>query len=92
MGYMPQLHHMKIRHNHEEISMRRVLLDMINILMVDDHAIVREGIKRIIDDVPDMQIVAEASCGQEAMELVLGNSYDLVLLDISNPELVVHFL
>ena len=36
---------------------------MINILIVDDHLIVREGIKRIIDDVPDMNIIAEASSG-----------------------------
>ena len=58
---------------------------MINILIVDDHLIVREGIKRIIDDVPDMNIVAEASSGQEAIDLILENLYDLILLDISMP-------
>ena len=58
---------------------------MINILIVDDHLIVREGIKRIIDDVPDMNIIAEASNGNEAMELILKNTYDIVLLDISMP-------
>ena len=58
---------------------------MINILMVDDHLIVREGIKRIINDVPDMNIIAEASNGNEAMELLLENIYDIVLLDISMP-------
>ena len=56
---------------------------MINILIVDDHLIVRQGIKRIIDDVSDMSIVAEASSGQKAMDLILENSYDLILLDIS---------
>ena len=40
---------------------------MINILIVDDHLIVREGIKRIIDDSADMSVVAEASCGMEAL-------------------------
>ena len=58
---------------------------MINILMVDDHLIVREGIKRIINDIPDMNIIAEASNGNEAMELILKNTYDIVLLDISMP-------
>ena len=60
---------------------------MINILIVDDHVIVREGIKRIIDDISDMKIVAEASSGQEAMDLILENMYDLILLDISMPGL-----
>ena len=58
---------------------------MINILIVDDHLIVRDGIKRIINDVSDMNIVAEASNGQEAINLVLKNTYDLILLDISMP-------
>ena len=58
---------------------------MINILIVDDHLIVREGIKRIIDDVPDMNIIAEASSGQEAIDLIQENLYDLILLDISMP-------
>ena len=58
---------------------------MINILIVDDHLIVREGIKRIIDDVPNMKIVAEASSGEEALDLIFNNSYDMILLDISMP-------
>jgi len=60
---------------------------MINILIVDDHLIVREGIKRIINDVPDMSIVAEASNGNDAMELILKNNYDIILMDISMPGL-----
>ena len=58
---------------------------MINILIVDDHLIVREGIKRIIDDTPDIKTVAEASSGKEAMDLIYKNKYDLILLDISMP-------
>ena len=49
---------------------------MINILIVDDHLIVREGIKRIINDIPDMKITAEASTGNEAMDLIGKNKYD----------------
>ena len=56
---------------------------MINILLVDDHLIVREGIKRIIDDTPDIKTIAEASSGKEAMDLIYKNKYDLILLDIS---------
>ena len=58
---------------------------MINILIVDDHLIVREGIKRLIDDTSNMRIVAEASSGQEAIDMICNNKYDLILLDISMP-------
>ena len=58
---------------------------MINILIVDDHLIVREGIKRIINDSADMSVVAEASSGMEALEYIWKNKYDLILLDISMP-------
>ena len=58
---------------------------MIKILIADDHLIVREGIKRIIDDSADMNVVAEASSGMEALEYVWKNKYDLILLDISMP-------
>ena len=59
---------------------------MINILIVDDHLIVREGIKRIIDDTQDIKTIAEASSGKEAMDLIYKNKYDLILLDISMPK------
>ena len=53
--------------------------------MVDDHAIVREGICRIIDDTPGIHIDAEASTGEEAINFIHKKKYDLVLLDISMP-------
>ena len=58
---------------------------MINILIVDDHAIVREGLRRIIDDTSEINVVAEASTGQKALDLILENKYDLILMDISMP-------
>jgi two-component system, NarL family, invasion response regulator UvrY len=58
---------------------------MINILIADDHAIVREGLKRILADVPDMHVAGEASNGSEALDLVRKNKWDIVLLDISMP-------
>ena len=59
---------------------------MINILIVDDHLIVREGLKRIINETPDIKTAAEASSGEEAMDLIYKNKYDLILLDISMPK------
>ena len=58
---------------------------MIEILLVDDHAIVREGLRRIIDDTTGITISAEASTGQEALDLIWKEKYDLVILDISMP-------
>ena len=58
---------------------------MIDIILVDDHPIVREGIRRIIDDTVGINISAEASTGQEALDLIWKEKYDLVILDISMP-------
>ena len=58
---------------------------MIDILMVDDHAIVREGLSRIINDTTEINIAAEASTGEEAVDKINNQKFDLVLLDISMP-------
>ena len=58
---------------------------MINVLKVDDHDIVREGIRRIIEDTPGIKVADEAPTGQEALNLIFNNKYDIVLLDISMP-------
>lgn len=59
--------------------------NMIKILIVDDHAIIREGLKQILSETPDMIVTGEANNGQEALEKVWENKYDVVLLDISMP-------
>ncbi|MFH1743523.1 MAG: response regulator transcription factor [bacterium] len=59
----------------------------VRILVADDHSIVREGIRRVLDSEPGMQVVAEAENGREAVSLVLEKSIDVVLMDISMPEL-----
>ena len=58
---------------------------MIKILIADDHAIVREGLKQILSQTPDMVVVAEASNGQEAIDKLARNNIDLIVLDISMP-------
>ena len=58
---------------------------MIKILIADDHAIVREGLKQIIRETSDMVVADEASTGQELLEKVWKHDYDVVLLDISMP-------
>jgi DNA-binding NarL/FixJ family response regulator len=58
---------------------------MIKILVVDDHVIVREGLKRILLDTPDMVVADEASNSQEVTKKIWDNDYDLILLDISLP-------
>ncbi|MES4786702.1 MAG: hypothetical protein C4294_13745 [Nitrospiraceae bacterium] len=58
---------------------------MVRILIADDHAIVREGLKRIIAEVPDLVVAAEAGDGEEALEIVRRQSIDLVILDLSMP-------
>ncbi|UCE50738.1 MAG: response regulator transcription factor [Phycisphaerales bacterium] len=55
------------------------------ILVADDHTIVREGLKQILGEVPDMIVAGEASDGLEALHKVRDNHYDLVLLDIAMP-------
>ena len=58
---------------------------MIRILVVDDHAIVREGLKQILADVNDMAVRDEAAGGQEALAKIRSGEFDVVLLDISMP-------
>ncbi len=60
---------------------------MIRILVADDHAIVREGLKLIIGETNDMSVVGEAADGWETLEKVETGGYDIVLLDISMPGL-----
>jgi len=58
---------------------------MIRILVADDHAIVREGLKQILADVSDMTVCDEAAGGAETLAKIRKREYDVVLLDISMP-------
>lgn len=59
---------------------------MTNVLIVDDHAIVREGLKQILADTPDMVVAGEASTGREALDHLQTGEWDVVVLDISLPD------
>ena len=60
---------------------------MINILIADDHPIVRAGLRLTIADQFDMKVVCEACDGYEVLELLKKNTVDVVILDISMPGL-----
>jgi len=60
---------------------------MIRILAVDDHALLRKGLAAVINAEPDMKLVAEASCGEEALEKYRLHRPDVVLMDIQMPGL-----
>lgn len=59
---------------------------MINLLIVDDHVVLREGLKQIFSRTSDIAVVSEASSGQEAMEAIRTQEVDVMMLDISMPE------
>jgi DNA-binding NarL/FixJ family response regulator len=58
---------------------------MINILVVDDHPIVRTGLRQILAAAPDMKILDEAGSGEDALKLLRRRKYDLVILDVALP-------
>jgi DNA-binding NarL/FixJ family response regulator len=58
---------------------------MIKVLAVDDHPVFREGIASLLGNVPDMELVAEASTGIEAIELFRAHRPDVTLMDLQMP-------
>ena len=58
---------------------------MIRVLIVDDHAIVRQGLRRILSETGDMVVAGEAANGVEALRRVREGGVDVVLLDVSMP-------
>lgn len=62
-------------------------MDNIRVLLADDHAVVREGLKALISAEPGMELVGEASDGRVALELTAELDPDVVVVDVSMPEL-----
>lgn len=61
-------------------------MTLIRILVADDHALVREGIRLVLDAEPEFEVVAEAANGRQAVDLALVHRPDVVVLDITMPE------
>lgn len=58
---------------------------MINVFLVDDHDLVRTGIKRILEEVRGIKVVGEADCGEDAVKWCRSHEPDLVLMDMDMP-------
>jgi DNA-binding NarL/FixJ family response regulator len=57
------------------------------ILLADDHAVVRRGLRMVLESEADLEVIAEADDGAEAVELALANEVDLAILDVTMPRL-----
>ena len=69
------------------IPLHKVTAIMINVLVTDGHALFVEGLKQILVLTPDIVIAGEARNGREALLQAAGNNYDLMILDISLPDM-----
>jgi DNA-binding NarL/FixJ family response regulator len=60
---------------------------VLRIVLVDDHAVMRQGLRRMLEDYTDLEVVGEAEDGLEALDLVRAEKPDVVLMDITLPRL-----
>ena len=58
---------------------------MINILLTDDHALIRTGIRRLLEDSGEVVVIGEAECGEDAIRLVPELNPDITFMDVSMP-------
>jgi DNA-binding NarL/FixJ family response regulator len=58
----------------------------IRVLIADDHAIVRQGLRQILSDTPDLTVAGEAENGVQAVNMVRAGEWDVVLMDVSMPD------
>jgi two-component system invasion response regulator UvrY len=59
---------------------------MIRVLIADDHVVVRQGLKQILGDTPELLVAGEAINGQEVLDKIRAEAWDVVVLDISMPD------
>lgn len=60
---------------------------MIKVMLVDDHRIIREGLKMLLETMDDYKIICEAENGEEALERLKKNNPDIILLDLNMPKM-----
>src|SRR5687768_12588429 len=61
--------------------------DVIRVMIADDHALFRQGLKIVLDNESDLAVVAEASDGEEAVERAVSETPDIILMDVRMPKL-----
>ncbi len=59
---------------------------MIKVLIADDHALIRKGLKQLLDDTDDMRVTGEAETGIQAIKMAKEGDFNVILLDISMPD------
>lgn len=67
------------------LSLILEIIPLINVLLVDDHELVRAGIRRILEDIKGIKVAGEACCGEDAVKWCRANSADVVLMDMNMP-------
>ncbi len=65
----------------------QIASDTIQIILADDHALVRDGIRALLDDEEDLQVIGEVSNGKEAMKMVIEKQPDILIIDIRMPKM-----
>jgi DNA-binding NarL/FixJ family response regulator len=70
-----------------KIQAGEIMMSQARVLLVEDHIVVRQGIKALLSDEPDLEVVGEADNGREALQAVMELQPNLVLMDISMPGL-----
>ena len=69
------------------MSIGRTQLDQITIILAEDHALMREGTRRLLEQYPEFKVVGEAEDGQQALEMIESLNPDLAILDIRMPKI-----
>ena len=67
------------------LSLILEIIPLINVLLVDDHELVRAGIRRILEGIKGIKVVGEACCGEDAVKWCRANPVDVVLMDMNMP-------
>ncbi|MDO6758979.1 response regulator transcription factor [Tamlana sp. 2_MG-2023] len=62
-------------------------MDIINVVLADDHVLVRDGIRALLEDQSGVKVIAEASNGKEALEIIAENKPHVLIVDIRMPEM-----
>ena len=80
------LHHQRRRRNRRALEAAVIPLKT-RILLADDHTLVREGLRMVLEAQPDLEVVSEAGDGVEAVQLALKDDVDLAILDVAMPKM-----